>query len=125
MADTARQLTPYEFMGGAEAVRRLADRFYELMDTQPDYAALRAMHEDDLAPMRERLFAFLSGWLGGPRLYGGCVVSAHARLTIGQAESDQWLACIARAMDDTEVPEDVRALVQPVLARMCDGMLRG
>ncbi len=115
-------VTPYAAMGGETAVRRLVGRFYDIMEADPAFKELRALHAADLAPMRERLFQFLSGWLGGPRLYTACVMSAHAPIAIGKAERDQWLACMARAMADTAVPEDVRTLVTPVLTRMCDAM---
>ena len=36
--------TPFELFGGAVAVRELVDRFYDLMEGDPDYAALRALH---------------------------------------------------------------------------------
>jgi hemoglobin len=116
-------ITPYEFVGGEDAIRKLADRFYDLMDEDPSYAALRTLHADDLAPMRTRLFEFLSGWLGGPKLYTKCVMSAHARFAIGKAERDQWLACMDRAMADTAFPREIRALVSPVFARMSDAMV--
>lgn len=119
---TQPQTTPYEYMGGEPAVRRLAEAFYDIMERDPAYTALRALHAADLAPMRARLFEFLSGWLGGPRLYRGCVMSAHAPIAIGSVERDQWLACMERAMADAEVPEAVRMLVGPVLARMANAM---
>jgi hemoglobin len=116
------EVTPYAFMGGEEAVRRLTDTFYDIMERDPDFALLRALHAADLAPMRSRLFAFLSGWLGGPRLYGGCVMSGHTRIAIGPQARDEWLACMDRAMVDTEVPEAVRVLVRPAFARMAEAM---
>ena len=116
------QVTPYEFMGGEESVRRLTDAFYDTMERDPDFALLRALHAADLAPMRWRLFAFLSGWLGGPRLYAGCVMSGHARIAIGAQARDEWLACMDRAMAETDVPADVRVLVQPAFARMSEAM---
>jgi hemoglobin len=119
---TKGQVTPYEFMGGEEAVRRLTDTFYDIMERDPEFALLRALHAADLAPMRRRLFAFLSGWLGGPRLYAGCVMSGHAPIAIGARARDEWLACMDRAMAATEVPEAVRLLVQPAFARMAEAM---
>ena len=63
------ELSPYERLGGEQAVRRLVDRFYDLMDTLPEAAGIRALHPEDLTDSREKLFMFLSGWLGGPPLY--------------------------------------------------------
>lgn len=114
--------TPYQLIGGEAGVRRLVDRFYDIMDSAPDSKTLRAMHETDLGPMRKRLFEFLSGWLGGPRLYSGCVMSAHRALEIGAAERDQWLKCMERAMAETAVDHAARKLLEQPLLRMADAM---
>ncbi len=117
--------SPYEMIGGEVAVRRLVDRFYDIMDADPAAAGIRAMHAEDLAPIRERLFEFLSGWLGGPPLYfqrpgHKCIMSAHRPYSIGDAERDQWMMCIRRAMADTGISEDLRTLLDPAFLRMCE-----
>jgi hemoglobin len=123
MNDTAT--TPYELLGGAEPLRRLVDRFYDLMDTAPEARALRAMHGADLGPMRDRLFEFLSGWLGGPPLYSQrtgsvCITRAHAPFPIDVAARDQWLWCMQRALEEVDAPPPMRAMVAKPLERMAD-----
>ena len=113
-------------LGGAEPLRRIVDRFYDLMDSEPQAAGIRAMHAPDLGPMRQRLFEFLSGWLGGPPLYferpgQKCIVSAHGAFAIGAAERDAWMMCMRRALEDCAAPADVRALIEPAFARMAEG----
>jgi hemoglobin len=61
--------TPFEWIGGEDKVRALVDRFYDLMDLEPDYAELRAAHGTELQRARDNLFWFLCGWLGGPQHY--------------------------------------------------------
>ena len=61
--------TPYDALGGTDAVRALVDRFYELMDEWPETYGLRQMHPQDLRGARQSLYEYLSGWLGGPPLY--------------------------------------------------------
>ena len=63
------QQTPYELLGGEAAVRRLVDLFYDHMDRDPAAADIRALHAQSLRASRDKLFLFLSGWLGGPNLY--------------------------------------------------------
>jgi len=112
------QKTPYETMGGEANVRALVDRFYDLMDSQPEFQGIRKLHQPDLAQAREKLFMFLSGWLGGPPLYvqkhGHPMLRArHLPFAIGASERDQWMACMTRAMEETGVEEKLRArLVQ-------------
>jgi hemoglobin len=124
-ASQTSELRPYDAIGGDTAVRRLVDRFYDVMDTDPAAARLRAMHAADLGPMRERLYEFLSGWLGGPPLYfqrpdRKCIVSAHAPFAIGDAERDQWMMCMRRAMADCGIAGELRAVLDRAFLFMAD-----
>ena len=117
--------SPYEMIGGEAMVRRIVDRFYDIMDTEPAAAGIRAMHAPDLSPMRDRLFEFLSGWLGGPPLYfqrpdHKCIMSAHRPFAIGNSERDEWMLCMRRALVDSGVPADVRILLDKPLLRMAE-----
>ncbi len=121
------QKTPYEIIGGEQMVRRLVDRFYDIMDSAPEARVIRDMHAADLGPMRQTLFEFLSGWLGGPPLYfqrpnGKCIMSAHRPYAIGAAERDAWLMCMRQAMVDCGVSEDMRKLLDTAFGRMAEGM---
>ena len=40
--------TPYERLGGAAGIQRLAHRFYALMDELPEAYSVRRMHPEDL-----------------------------------------------------------------------------
>ena len=113
MSDSANTPVPYELLGGGEALCRMVDRFYDLMDTVPEYYGIRKLHPQDLAGSRDKLFMFLSGWLGGPQLYvekfGHPMLRArHLPFAIGIAERDAWLACMLQAMEDTGVEETLR-----------------
>ncbi len=108
-----QQPTPYEMIGGEANLRALVDRFYDLMELEPGYAELRAAHGSTLEHAREKLFMFLSGWLGGPPLYtdkfGPPMLRArHLPFSIGTVERDQWIACMGQAMAELEVPEPFR-----------------
>lgn len=106
-------LTPFEWIGGEPAVQRLVDRFYDLMDLEPGFRELRASHGSSLDVARQKLFWFLCGWLGGPQHYQDRfghprLRMRHMPFQIGVLERDQWLACMQQAMQDTEVPPDLR-----------------
>jgi hemoglobin len=101
--DPAPAATPFSWIGGEPQVRALVDRFYDLMDLEPGYAALRAAHGTDLANAREKLFMFLCGWLGGPDYYvqkhGHPMLRArHLPFAIGIQERNQWVQCMDQAM---------------------------
>jgi hemoglobin len=117
--------TPYDLLGSSEdAVRRIVDRFYDLMETAPEARELRAMHAADLGPMRDRLAWFLTGWLGGPAVYaeraggGKCMSSVHAPYAIDERTRQQWMWCMRGALGAADVPQDFRAMVEPALERM-------
>jgi hemoglobin len=100
--------TPYELIGGDAKVRALVDRFYDLMDLEPAYADLRAVHPSTLDGSRDKLYWFLSGWLGGPNHYierfGHPRLRArHLPFKIGIRERDQWMACMLQAMQEQSV----------------------
>jgi hemoglobin len=123
--DPTIEATPYDLIGGEAAVRRLADRFYAIMDSNPGASRIRAMHEQDLAPIRQLLFEFLSGWLGGPPLYFNraehrCIMSAHRPYEIGETERNEWMMCMRAAMDECTLPAEMRALLDQGFSRMAD-----
>lgn len=102
-------VTLYEAMGGAVGVREMVDRFYDLMDLEEEFKVLRAVHPADLSGSRDKLFMFLSGWMGGPDLYqekfGHPRLRArHLPFSIGTQERDEWVTCMGRAMTDVGVP---------------------
>ena len=107
------QQTTYDKIGGEATVARLCDRFYGLMAETPQFAELRAMHPEDLQGSRDKLFMFLSGWLGGPDLFvqqfGHPRLRArHMPFAIGTRERDQWVACMLLAMEEVGIEEGLR-----------------
>ena len=65
----AAEETPYALLGGDTGVRALVDAFYDRMDLDEAYAGIRALHPPSLDGSRDKLYWYLSGWLGGPSLY--------------------------------------------------------
>ena len=119
MSNPSPQRTPFAILGGDEALRRLVERFYALMDTVPEYYGIRKLHPEDLSGSVTKLYYFLSGWLGGPPLYaqhiGQPMLRArHLPFAIGKAERDQWLACMHQALEECNAgtPEFRKWLLQ-------------
>ncbi len=119
--------TPYDRIGGDAKVRELVERFYDLMELEPDYRLLREVHGSSLESAREKLHLFLSGWLGGPSLYtdrfGHPMLRArHLPFSIGNEERDQWMACMIQAMEETEVPQELREALKGAFQKTADWM---
>ena len=120
-------MTPFDLVGGEQNVRKLVDRFYDLMDEDPDYFGIRQLHPASLAGSREKLFKFLMGWLGGPPLYeqeyGHPRLRArHLPYAIASAERDQWMACMVRAMADVDLEESLRKRLTQSFFQTADWM---
>ena len=106
--------TTYEQIGGDATVAKLATRFYELMDSVPQFQGLRAMHPASLEGSREKLYMFISGWTGGPDLFvekhgHPRLRQRHMSFSIGESERDQWVACMVLAMEDVGIEKSIRA----------------
>lgn len=117
----------YALIGGAEPLRRLVDRFYDLMDLEPRYAHLRSIHSASLEGARDKLFWFLSGWTGGPDLFverfGHPRLRArHLDFPIGTRERDDWLACMNEALDQQGINGALRERLDAALQKTADWM---
>ncbi len=121
------QTTPYDLLGKEAGVRALASAFYEAMDRLPEARTIRAMHGESLDGIKEKMFEYLSGWMGGPRLYyekygSVCLGHPHAAYAIGSAERDQWLQCMDAALEAVDASPQVRAILKLPMARMADAL---
>ena len=125
--EPAAHATPFDWIGGETAVRALTERFYDLMDLEPAYAELRAVHGSDLSNARQRLFWFLCGWLGGPSYYTDQfghprLRARHLPFAIGVTERDQWLGCMDQAMGETDVDPALRERLRSSFFQTADWM---
>lgn len=128
-ADTAlpSNATPYERIGGEPAVRALVRRFYAHMDMLPEAWTVRRMHAEDLSSSEEKLFLFLSGWLGGPNLYveryGHPFLRArHMPFSIGTRERDEWMLCMRNALEEQVADGALRASLLSALSSLANHM---
>jgi hemoglobin len=104
----------YERMGGAARVQTLVDAFYDIVETEPDGRILHILHLQGHGVLHSRIeqFNFLSGFLGGPKLYvekygHSNVREMHRHVEIGPAEKDAWLLCMSIAIDRVGIAPDV------------------
>ena len=117
----------FEQLGGDAGIRRLVDRFYDLMDTAPEAATIRALHAHSLKASRDKLHLFLVGWTGGPPVY--VEKHGHPRLrmrhfpfAIGARERDEWMWCMDRALAEHPMPEALRTMLRDRFHQLADHM---
>nr|WP_050460795.1 group II truncated hemoglobin [Herbaspirillum autotrophicum] len=125
--ENPNQPTVFDMIGGAEKLREMVDRFYDLMDLEPEFAGLRSLHPATLDGSRDKTYWFLSGWSGGPNLYieqfGHPRLRArHLPFSIGISERDQWLRCMAWAMEETGLDEALRVRLMESFFQTADWM---
>lgn len=120
-------MTPYEIAGGAEVVEAIVARFYDLMDTDPAYADLRAIHANDLGPVKEGLAQFLKAWMGGPKDWfgqGKCVMSLHREFPISASMGRQWADAMQQAIaDQVNMNSDLANAMSERLSQMARAMV--
>ena len=103
----------YNAAGGLTGLTALVDSFYKYMDSLPEAHSIRVMHQSDLTESRKKLTYFLSGWLGGPKLYSKnfgsiAIPKAHRHLPIGRAEVESWILCMQKAVDEQPYEESFK-----------------
>lgn len=117
--------TPYDEIGGSEGVRALVEAFYDRVAAESP--SLRAMHPHDDWGSRQKLYEFLSGWMGGPQLYTErhghpMLRMRHAPFPIDEAASREWLRCMGLAMDDVGTEGELRIFLEQRFAETAEHM---
>lgn len=127
MTETATELSMFERIGGAGAIDRLVDAFYDHMDNLPEARTIRAMHGPNLGEIRHVLKRYLSEWTGGPKLYSP--EKGHPRLRqrhmpfpIDNAARDAWMTCMHKALDETIGDTPARAELEENMRKLADWM---
>jgi len=120
--------TPFALMGGAERVRALVERFYDIMsDHEPELARLHRCTPEGRVERysRDRFALFLIGWLGGPQDYVAQhghprLGMRHARVPVDIAMRDAWLRCMTAAMDGEQIGDRVRSFLDARFAEVAN-----
>ena len=117
--------TPYDLLGGEKGIRALSAAFYDAMDRLKGAGDIRVMHAENMDEIKDKLFEYLSGWLGGPRLYAekygrGCLTEPHAPFAIGANERDQWLRCMDEALQDVGASAELQEMVRKPFFMIAD-----
>jgi len=127
MQTETKPLTHYQRIGGEAKVHALVQCFYELMDTLPEAYGIRKLHQQDLQSANDKLFKFLSGWMGGPQLYveqygHPMLRRRHLPFPIGNAERDQWMLCMNQALDEVVEDAALRKELSDAFTKVADHM---
>lgn len=116
--------TPYQILG-KDGIRRLADAFYDVMDERPQAETIRAMHAQNMDLIKDKLYEYLTGWMGGPPLYASkygtvCLTDPHKPYPIGPDERDQWLDCMTEALERIGASEELKQMLEQPMFLIAD-----
>lgn len=115
----------YARLGGEPVVVRLVDAFYRAMDTLPEAASIRAMHEPDLRATKAVLVKYLGEWMGGPKLYtpergAPMLRRRHHPFAIDAAARDAWMLCMRTALAEVCPDEGLRTELDAAFYKIAD-----
>lgn len=118
----------HELIGGDKGVLELVTRFYDIMDEVPEVKGIRDMHPRNLDTSREKLYMFLSGWMGGPQRYVAAfghprLRARHFPFAIGEKERDQWMFCMARALSEMDIDRVLKEQLVSSFAQLATHMI--
>ncbi len=111
---------------GEEGFGRLVAAFYRQV---PSDDILGPMYpKNDLAGAERRLRDFLVGRFGGPPRYveergHPQLRMRHARFAVGSAARERWLMLMMRALDETQLPPDVDAVLRPFFVAVANMLI--
>lgn len=103
----------YDAIGGAPVLRRIVEAFYPKVQAHP---LLEPLFPEDIRPVMEKQFMFLSQFLGGPPLYSEAyghpmMRARHLPFPITRERADAWLDCMRRALEEVGLAPELRAMM--------------
>ena len=113
--------TTLQAVGGLKGLHQLVEDFYLAMTTYKEFKPLRDMHPDNLGLSIDKLYSFLSGWMGGERLYSQkygaiSIPQAHSHMVVGHTEKQMWLDCMEKAIDKQGYSSELKRYLLAQLA---------
>lgn len=121
------QSNAYDRIGGEKVIRAIAHQFYLQMQSNEATQALLSLHRAPIDESEQKLFEFLSGWLGGPQLYqqkhGHPALRArHMPFKVDEAMRDQWLLCMKAAIEIEVTEPQHQQAIYSAIATLADHM---
>jgi hemoglobin len=105
--------TTFQAVGGKEGLHALVTDFFHFMGTKPQFKRLHDMHPTDTEMSIDKLYRFLTGWMGSDKLYSQKYGSiqlprAHMHLDVIDEDKKAWLDCMEMAMNKQGFQQDLK-----------------
>ncbi|MFT5788422.1 MAG: hemoglobin [Shewanella sp.] len=122
-----QQSNAYDRIGGEKTIRAIAHQFYLQMQSKQETKQLLSIHRAPMGESEQKLFEFLSGWLGGPQLYqqkhGHPALRArHMPFKVDENMRDQWLVCMKTAIEIEIEDKQHQQAIYSAISTLADHM---
>lgn len=102
--------TIYDIIGGEAKIREIVETFYPKVKQNPWLAPL---FPEDINPVMEKQYQFMSQLLGGPPLYSDryghpMMRARHLPFHIDRPRADAWLECMEASLMEVGISNDIR-----------------
>jgi hemoglobin len=100
----------YVRIGGDEALRKLTDRFYDLVF---EHELISRLFKSDKDLIKEKQRLFLTQFLGGPQIYSDVyghpmMRARHMPHTITEDDAIAWLQCMSEAVGQLPIDKELK-----------------
>ena len=108
-----RNISIYEAIGGADKIRSIVEAFYPKVKKHP---LLGPLFPEDIDPVMEKQYQFLSQFFGGPSLFSDqhghpMMRARHLPFPITPQRAEAWLDCMRRALEEVGLEAELREIV--------------
>ncbi|WP_246042397.1 globin [Cohnella pontilimi] len=105
--------TLFDAIGGESAVRELVEKFYPKVQANP---LLSPLFPEDIQPVMDKQFLFLTQFFGGPPLYSEkyghpMMRGRHLPFPVTPKRAAAWLSCMSQALAETNISEPLQEAV--------------
>ncbi|RRJ61922.1 globin [Paenibacillus oralis] len=106
-------LSIYDNLGGGPTLKRLVEAFYPRVQKDP---LLAPLFPEDITPVMEKQYMFLTQFFGGPPLYSDAfghpmMRARHMPFPVTRERAEAWLACMRAALEEIGIEEPLRGFV--------------
>jgi hemoglobin len=120
----------YDLVGGEKGIKNLVRVFYDIVETNPEAQQLHLLHirGNGVAHSRLEQFNFLSGFLGGPKLYvekhgHSNITSMHEHVEISNQSKNSWLYCMNMAIDQVGIKASSKEILMRSFSKLAEKLV--
>ena len=127
---TPLTISLYEEIGGDDGIQHLVDTFYNIIETDDKAKKLHILHlrGGGITNAKKEQHLFMSGFLGGPKLYlekhgHANLKTMHEHVVVDEEAKDIWLNCMEKAMDEVALSEAIQEKLMRIFTPVAERLV--